>query len=138
MPTSSSTRTAIGWTRQGFDPALSTMVPAGAIRRARASASWLRAEFATQRNTTVRGTLGSRLATVGADSTDLAGDAPERVGSAAPAGAGRGYPSRLPGTVPRASRNPVFGGDSRARKRPAPPLLRCSDERSLLPSGCPS
>ena len=53
-PASARTRAAIGCTRQGWDPALSTRTPGGANSRPSASANWLRAELATQRNTTRR------------------------------------------------------------------------------------
>ena len=55
MPISSSARMASGFTRDGCDPADETVPPAGASDRAIPSASWLRAELATQRKRTWRG-----------------------------------------------------------------------------------
>ena len=51
-PASARTRTAIGCTCQGWEPALSTRTPGGASALPKASANWLRAELARQRNTT--------------------------------------------------------------------------------------
>ena len=50
MPASAITRTASGLTDDGADPALCTRVRAPNRARASPSAIWLRAEFATHRN----------------------------------------------------------------------------------------
>ncbi len=62
MPISASAAIASGLTRVGWEPADHTVTPAGASDRAMPSASWLRAEFATQRNSTPRGASARRTA----------------------------------------------------------------------------
>src|SRR5438445_12506396 len=50
MPFSCNASTASGFSRPGSEPALKNRYPSGAMARARPSAIWLRAEFATHRN----------------------------------------------------------------------------------------